>query len=241
MPDKWARILGVVVVIALGWVGVYWWMSPSQPKISFDGSGPGAAMAKAPAPQQREKPVMVDVKRSPLVKQGGQGAPTSPLPPKTDARQSRTKQDLSPPVTGPVVEPPRFNSYTVRDGDTIESIATMELGSAKLADAIRRANPLKDMTRLKTGDVIRIPVDPTNIQGKPSPSAPAPTPPAGQTEVAVEYTVKAGDSLSKIAKEQYGNTSYKDLIFQANRDRLKTENSLREGQKLRLPPKPAGG
>ena len=236
MSDRWARILGVVVVIALAWVGVYWYRS-AQPPISFDGAGPSTAVAKAPPPQPQpqSRPVLVDLPK-PQPKTAPVPLVPTKSPPKGQATQPRP--DPAPRTTAPIVEPPRFSDYTVKSGDTLEQIATMELGSAKNADAIRRANPLKDMTRLKAGDVIRIPLDPTNIQGKPSPDAPPPAPPAGHQEETVEYTVRAGDTLSKIAKEQYGDVSYKDFIFKANRDRIRSEHSLREGQRLRLPPKP---
>ena len=51
------------------------------------------------------------------------------------------------------------------------------------------------------------------------------------------YEVKAGDSLSKIAKREYGNANEWNRIFEANRDILKDPNKIYPGQKLKIPPK----
>ena len=53
------------------------------------------------------------------------------------------------------------------------------------------------------------------------------------------YVVVAGDSLSKIAKREYGNANDWPRIFEANKDVLKDPNKIFPGQKLRIPPKPA--
>jgi len=50
------------------------------------------------------------------------------------------------------------------------------------------------------------------------------------------YTVEPGDSLYGISRKIYGDSSYIDAIFQANRNLLKSKNSLQVGQTLRLPP-----
>jgi len=47
------------------------------------------------------------------------------------------------------------------------------------------------------------------------------------------YEVKAGDSLSKIAKN-YPGVSWKD-IFEANKDQIKDPNLIHPGQKLKIP------
>jgi nucleoid-associated protein YgaU len=49
------------------------------------------------------------------------------------------------------------------------------------------------------------------------------------------YVVKNGDTLSKIAKEHYGDASLYPQIFEANRDVLKDPNKIQVGQKLRIP------
>jgi nucleoid-associated protein YgaU len=49
------------------------------------------------------------------------------------------------------------------------------------------------------------------------------------------YEVKKGDTLSKIAKEFYGDASLYPKIFDANRDRLKNPDLIQVGQKLRIP------
>ena len=49
------------------------------------------------------------------------------------------------------------------------------------------------------------------------------------------YTVKAGDSLSKISKEFYGNPSEYMKIFEANRGVLSDPNKLQPGQELVIP------
>jgi nucleoid-associated protein YgaU len=49
------------------------------------------------------------------------------------------------------------------------------------------------------------------------------------------YTVKAGDSLSKIAKEHYGNAGDYMKIFEANRDKLSDPNKIQPGQELVIP------
>ena len=49
------------------------------------------------------------------------------------------------------------------------------------------------------------------------------------------YEVVSGDSLSKIAKREYGNASEWNRIYEANRDILKDPNKIYPGQKLKIP------
>ena len=54
------------------------------------------------------------------------------------------------------------------------------------------------------------------------------------------YTVKSGDSLSRIAANVYGSQGNShdnvERIYQANKNVLKSRDVVREGQKLRIPP-----
>ncbi len=49
------------------------------------------------------------------------------------------------------------------------------------------------------------------------------------------YTVKAGDTLSKIAKNQYGNANDWDKIYQANKDVLISPHKIQIGQVIKIP------
>jgi nucleoid-associated protein YgaU len=49
------------------------------------------------------------------------------------------------------------------------------------------------------------------------------------------YTVAAGDSLSKIAKQFYGNSNEYMKIFDANKDKLSDPNAIKVGQQLVIP------
>jgi nucleoid-associated protein YgaU len=53
---------------------------------------------------------------------------------------------------------------------------------------------------------------------------------------AVFYTVQPGDTLSKIAKDHYGNAGKYMVIFEANTPMLKDPNKIYPGQTLRIPP-----
>lgn len=259
MSRNLARFLAGIVAVAVIWIATYWWLNPRpSDKISFGAATP--VSAKSPPAQPRKSVEIVDLKRPPLkatqpakdstpattpIKQGSE-APPLLSPARVQAPEGgphpepRPAPESAKPSSTPAVIAPRFVDYTIRRGDTLESIATSRLGSAKHVEAIRRSNPLKDLDKLKIGDVIHIPTDPTNIQGKPAPGSPPPTPPSERQGEMLEYTVQNGETLSKIAKDKYGSTSYQDLIYQANRDRLSSPNALKEGQKLRLPKKPAG-
>jgi nucleoid-associated protein YgaU len=223
MNRDWGRGVGALVVLGALWVLVYWWWEPRHGKIVFE-DGPG----------------MND--RSPL---GGGDPGTTPARPvsnpasvaasgpgRATASTGRPVGPPAPTVPRIAVVPPSFRLYTVKSGDTWETIASRELGSPDLWHDLTRANPL--MTDLRAGRQIKIPTDPGNIQGRPVAEAPAGAPPAP----VVEYTVKGGDTLGGIAKAYYGSTTFKDLIFTANRDTLEREDQLKIGQKLKLPPKP---
>ncbi len=55
-------------------------------------------------------------------------------------------------------------------------------------------------------------------------------------DVAQFYTVAKGDSLSKIAKEIYGDYKQYPTIFEANRPMLEHPDKIYPGQVLRIPP-----
>jgi nucleoid-associated protein YgaU len=64
----------------------------------------------------------------------------------------------------------------------------------------------------------------------PAPAAAAPAPAAART-----YTVKPGDTLSKIAKEMLGSANAYMKIFEANKDQLTNPDLIKPGQVLRIP------
>jgi nucleoid-associated protein YgaU len=49
------------------------------------------------------------------------------------------------------------------------------------------------------------------------------------------YTVKPGDTLSKIAQEVYGSANEYNRIFEANRDKLQSADKIQPGQELVIP------
>jgi nucleoid-associated protein YgaU len=62
-----------------------------------------------------------------------------------------------------------------------------------------------------------------------------PPPGAAPAAAAKTYTVKSGDTLSKIAKEHLGNANAYMKIFEANKDQLTDPDKIKPGQVLRLP------
>ena len=63
-----------------------------------------------------------------------------------------------------------------------------------------------------------MPTEPTNIT------------PAGKT-----YTVVRGDSLSRIAKREYGDAGKWRKIFEANKDVIENPDLIEPGQQLIIP------
>ncbi|MGH1537114.1 MAG: peptidoglycan-binding protein LysM [Gammaproteobacteria bacterium] len=59
---------------------------------------------------------------------------------------------------------------------------------------------------------------------------------APEPKVNVEYyVIESGDTLSKIAKQYYGNAMDYPKIFEANREVIKDPDLIYPGQKIRIP------
>jgi len=60
--------------------------------------------------------------------------------------------------------------------------------------------------------------------------------PAAATDVQY-YTIESGDSLSKVAKQFYGNAMDYPKLFDANKEVIEDPNLIYPGQKIRIPAK----
>ncbi len=69
----------------------------------------------------------------------------------------------------------------------------------------------------------------------PQPAAQAAAASAGSGAGGRTYKVQPGDTLSKIAKEFYGDANKYQRIFEANRDKLENPDKIRAGQELTIP------
>ncbi len=88
-------------------------------------------------------------------------------------------------------------------------------------------------------DAGRKKADFSTVESGSSSTAPAPHPAApaapGSMGGGRTYTVQAGDSLSKIAKREYGDASQWKRIHEANKDLIKNPDLIHPGQTLKLP------
>ncbi|MBY0114074.1 MAG: LysM peptidoglycan-binding domain-containing protein [Phycisphaerales bacterium] len=226
---KIATGLFALVVI---WIIVFWLWQTAEPGISFGDANRHSEPARpsSPAGGSSTRPVLPD----PIVE----------VPPRQTTEPTKpSPAEPSVPKTGVVA--PEFIDYTVQPGDTFASIARRFYGSTGKAELIARANPLVDPTRIKNGRVLKIPKDPSNIQGKPvtaaPPSAPTQSPgPSPSAPAAGErrHTVERGDTLTSISKKYYGTIKKTDVILKANRNVLSKAEDLRPGQTLVIPPSP---
>ena len=74
-----------------------------------------------------------------------------------------------------------------------------------------------------------------DIQATNKAAAAQPTEGKAPTGREMTYTVKPGDTLSKIAKEHLGNANAYMDIFNANRDQLSDPDKIKPGQVLKIP------
>ena len=80
----------------------------------------------------------------------------------------------------------------------------------------------------------------SNVQSGSSSTASAPAVPTGTTGTtgtssAGTYVVVKGDSLSKIAKREYGDAAKWRRIYEANQDIIKDPDLIYPGQTLKIP------
>jgi LysM repeat protein len=138
-------------------------------------------------------------------------------------------------------------TYVAEMGDSLAKIATKTMGSSKKAnlDAILKANPklAENPNKINIGDTLNIPVQAAAVAASPvkpevKDNAAKPAGAAGASS-SVEYVVKDGDNLYKVAREQCGSgTPGMVAKIQAMNDEvLKGKADLKIGMKLKVPPK----
>ena len=224
-----ARLVGGFAALVVLWIVVYWAWEPRKAGVTFAREGDTDAGVLDPA-----------------FAGDGPGTPASGVPedagpvgPDVAARPEASRGEAAPRVRG--VIPPEFREYVVQEKDTMSIIARRIYGDPSKASAIARANPYVDPTRLRPGRVLRVPVDPDNVQGVSIEVPARGSSERGGSGEAVEYVVQKGDTLGSIARAHYGSIRFADLIFEANRAVLKSRNAIGIGQKLTLPPHPERG
>ena len=74
-----------------------------------------------------------------------------------------------------------------------------------------------------------------DITVKPGAQRQAASPPPASASSSKTYTVRAGDTLSGIAKSLLGDANSYMEIFNANRDQLSDPNMIKPGQVLKIP------
>lgn len=115
----------------------------------------------------------------------------------------------------------QFQNLNVQDNKLfIRGTAPSEDAKNKFWDQIKLVNP--------NGDDISAEI---NVDAQRSQAASV----GGGSQNTQAYTVKSGDTLSKISKQFYGDSSEYMRIFYANRDKLKDPDKIQVGQELSIP------
>lgn len=113
--------------------------------------------------------------------------------------------------------------------------------SAPVAKAVPKSEPVAAPAVAKA-QVAEAKTKPVATEEKPKPVARQVTSPSAKAETSVatakaaaQYTVKPGDTLSKLAGQFYNSPDKWEKIYEANRDLLKNPNYIYVGMKLTIP------
>ena len=144
--------------------------------------------------------------------------------------------------------------YTLKDGETLYKICQTKYGNGNLWKELADFNKaaISNPTKLRKGTTIRLP-SANVLRGEATPVAVVPTMPVSQMVALTnpaqqqvqqptqqptttrEYVVQKGDTLGSISTRELGTAKKWELIYDANRDRLKSPTDLKIGKPLRIP------
>ncbi|MDA0214886.1 MAG: LysM peptidoglycan-binding domain-containing protein [Planctomycetota bacterium] len=145
--------------------------------------------------------------------------------------------------------------HTLKDGETLYKICQTKYGNGNLWKELADFNKstISNPTKLRKGTTIRLP-SASVLRGEvpavavapivPAQQLPAVTDPNQQLQQQVqpveqsttrEYVIQKGDTLGAIAARELGTSKKWELIYDANRDRIKGPSDLKIGKPLRIP------
>ena len=153
----------------------------------------------------------------------GRGASEAQQQPNADQRFNELKQKYLTVLGAVEQQRVRLQNLHLQDNKLfIRGVAPSEDAMNKVWDQIKLVDP-------NYGDLTAdITVEQSQAQGA---AAGGGGGQGGQT-----YTVKSGDTLSKISKQFYGDSDEFMRIFYANQDKLHDPNKIQVGQQLTIPP-----
>ncbi|MFL6230537.1 MAG: LysM peptidoglycan-binding domain-containing protein [Pyrinomonadaceae bacterium] len=151
----------------------------------------------------------------------GRGATEAEKQPEAQQRFEELKQKYQSVLNISDQERIQFQNLHVQDGKLfIKGTAPSEEAKNKFWDQIKLVNP--------NGDDITADISVADQQAQAATAG-------GGSQSAQTYTVKSGDTLSKISKQFYGDANEYMRIFYANRDHLKDPDKIQVGQELKIP------
>ena len=151
----------------------------------------------------------------------GRKAEEAQKQPNAQQRFDELRQKYSSVLTTADQQQIQFHHLHVEDNKLfIKGTAPSEDAKNKFWDQIKLVNPNAD-------DItVDINVDASRAQAATV---------GGGSQGGQTYTVKAGDTLTKISKQFYGDSNEYMRIFYANRETLKDPDKIQAGQELRIP------
>ncbi|HVF50188.1 MAG TPA: LysM peptidoglycan-binding domain-containing protein [Pyrinomonadaceae bacterium] len=153
----------------------------------------------------------------------GRGASKAQEQPNANQRFDELKQKYGVVLNAIDQNQVRLQNLHVQDDKLfVRGVASSEDAKNKVWDAIKLVNPNQDDI---TADIS---VEQAQAQGAAAGG--------GSSQGGQSYTVKSGDTLSKISKQFYGDSDEFMRIFYANRDSINDPDQIKVGQELTIPP-----
>jgi nucleoid-associated protein YgaU len=140
--------------------------------------------------------------------------------------------DLAEESAAPPPAPAPQRKIIVRPNDTLQRIASRELGDSKLWRLIASTNSIRDPRSLRAGQTLLLPADGALQASRAAMSGE----PAAATGASQEHVVRSDETLGEISQQYYGTSKHWRHILEANG--MTDPRELRAGKTIRIPPPP---
>ncbi len=146
-----------------------------------------------------------------------------------------TLQSGTPPAP-PVTPGVQYTDYVVQENDSLWTIADFWFGDSSRWPEIADANPRVNPDRLRLGQRLRLPAKTGVVALNRAATIAGDGPSSRDAGVDRFYTVRSGDTLTRIAVLEYRDTDKWRVIYEANRALIGWDpDRLKVGMRLRIP------